>query len=255
MVDIDNDRNEKLSERLKIPVSALKPDQYTDILPIDEALQICRDNDLCTAFYYYSFSHTANKPKYRLCFIADEPVTNRGRQELIGQTLVSLFRQADTSCTNADRIFYGTDKNCVICDLNAVITFENILKAYTMPVSPTFKLNSDDDLNRLKQEFDFFGYLQQSNGEICKNNSTYAMFKYCELCGHEKDLVYYHKTKTFMCFGAGCHRGGSIIDYLMIAQGLNVVDAIAYFKYELCHLPKESKLDYAIRKTSRLILH
>ena len=50
MVDIDNDKD--------------KP-----ILTVEKALELCERYNLPPAFLYYSFSHTEQKPKFRLCFI------------------------------------------------------------------------------------------------------------------------------------------------------------------------------------------
>jgi len=58
-----------------------------------------------------------------------------------------------------------------------------------------------------------------------------------------------------MCFGAGCNRGGSIIDYIMLSNSIGLKQAIDYFKYDLLGLEKpiyskEQKRDYAIKKST-----
>jgi len=237
MVDIDND---------KATAPQLAP---------SEALAICKANNLQPSFYYYSFSHSEDKPKYRLCFVMDEVITDATTRVVIIEPLISLFPQSDTSCKNADRIFYGTNKDVVVCDLNACISLESVFNTY-IPQKPQQRHTTDNkddiELDRLKNEFDFFSYLTQRNGETLFNNSKCAMFKWCELCGHSKDLVFYHNTNTFNCFGAGCNRGGSIIDYLMLVNNFTVNEAINHLKYELLKLPKveyskEQKRDYAIK--------
>ena len=224
MVDIDNNRTD-------IP-----------ILTLDEALSICNEYHIPPAFYYYSFSHTEEKPKYRLVFILDKVITDTTTRFMIVQSLVSLFNQADTSCTNADRIFYGTDKDVITCDLSAHISIDNVLSVFVPPTeTPSNKANSnvlDSELDRLKKEFDFFSYLKSRNGDLKSNNNKYAMFKTCEVCGHNECLVYYYDKNTFYCFGENGNIGGSIIDYLMIVDNLNVSEAINKFKYELCGLDK-----------------
>lgn len=58
MVDIDNDNS-------SLPI--LKP---------SEALAICKKNNLFPIFFYYSFSHSKNKPKYRLVFLMNETIND-----------------------------------------------------------------------------------------------------------------------------------------------------------------------------------
>ena len=40
----------------------------------------------------------------------NESVKDENKRLLIASTLVALFPQADKSCVNADRIFFGTNK-------------------------------------------------------------------------------------------------------------------------------------------------
>ena len=85
------------------------------ILTIENAIQICRSNGILPIFYYPSFSYTDEKPKYRLLFIMDEVIKIEPKRFFIMETLNSLFTQADKSCTNADRIFFGTNKEVKLC--------------------------------------------------------------------------------------------------------------------------------------------
>ena len=166
---------------------------------------------------------------------------------VIVETLVKLFPQSDSSCKNADRVFYGTNKKAVICDLSATIDIESIMKLYEPPQEKT--INSavySTELDRLKRDFDFFGYLQQRNGETLFNNSKCAMFKECEICGHRNDLVYYHDTNTFNCFGANGNKGGTIIDYLIAVEHLSREEAVSRL-YQLSGIARPNKREYAIK--------
>ena len=169
MVDIDNDKD--------------KP-----ILTVEKALELCERYNLPPAFLYYSFSHTEQKPKFRLCFIMSETVTNTFLRAAIAETLVKIFPQSDTSCTNADRIFFGTNKDVCICDLSATVSIESIMSIYKPPQARQAKPD-DMELERLKRDFPFFAYLQERNGKTVFNNSKSAMFECCEICGDIIDLV------------------------------------------------------------------
>ena len=227
MVDIDNDKSDK------------------PVLSVSNALEICNRYNLPPAFYYYSFSHSEQKEKYRLCFVMNETVTNQALRVVIAQTLVKLFPQSDTSCTNADRIFYGTNKDVVICDLSATIDIENVLKLQEPQQQKQVK-TGNEELDRLKEDFDFFRYLQERNGKTVFNNSKCAMFERCEICGHKKDLVYYHETTTVNCLGASGNVGGSVIDYIIAVEKTDLKGAIDRL-YELSGITRPSKREYAIK--------
>lgn len=227
MVDIDNKKTD-------IP-----------ILTVEEAISICEKNCLPLAFYYFSFSHTEKIPKFRLIFVMNEVIKDPILRLMIMQRLIELFEQADTSCRNADRFFFGTNKEAVICDLKGSITVDTVLK---IPPKPTMEKKdksytgkTDSELDKLKRDFDFFNYIKKRNGAVKYDTSRYAMFENCEICGHHEDLVYYKDTNSFYCFSDDGNVGGTIIDYLMAVEGLNVKQAIKKFKKELCRMSKTSK--------------
>lgn len=213
-------------------------EQYP-ILSVEEAINICKNNNIPLAFYYYSFSHTEEKPKYRLVFILDKAVTNKEIRDKINKNLVSLFPQADKSCVNADRIYYGTNKEAKICNIDETLSVEHILSlSPPLEEKQTQKQEYDTELDKLKAEFDFFSYLEKRNGPIYRQGSNYITFENCEICGHKEDLTYYQDTNTFKCFGANGGQAGTIIDYLMITEKLTLRQAIDKFKYELCEIEK-----------------
>lgn len=216
------------------------------LLHVDEAIDICKKNHLPLAFYYYTFSHTAEIPKYRLVFVMDEVITDNTLRLMIIQNITNLFGQADTSCVNADRIFLGTNNEVIICNLEARISIDSILDIASKSIieKRVDFIEDDSELDKLKKEFDFFNYLKKrkKNGKLKYENDRYAMFEECEICGHKDDLVYFKDTNSFYCFGAGGNKGGSIIDYLMLVEKITLKQAIDKFKHELCGLKKEEKV-------------
>lgn len=211
-------------------------DETLPILTPKEAMKICRDNGVPPALCYKTFSDTEEKPKFRLMFKLNEPVKDESKRLLVASTLVALFPQADKSCVNADRIFFGTNRKVKILD--KTISFDKILELSAKQAAPVKELT---ELDKLKSEFDFENFLNEVCGEITRKTETYIMYKNCPICGHHDDFIYYKKSKTFKCFGAHGGAGGSIIDYLMATSKLSRKQAIDYFKYELCTLPKGSK--------------
>lgn len=227
MLDIDNTNTKKT------------------ILQVADAISICEKNGLHVAFYYFSFSHTEKLPKFRLVFVMNEVITDTILRDTVMRRLIDLFEQADASCTNADRVFFGTNKEAKILDLKARITIDNILKIPPKSVIIKKKKISrtDKELEELINKFDFFSYLKERNGELECENSRYAMFKTCEICGHHNDLVYYPETNSFNCFSDKGKVGGTIIDYLKEVYKLTPSQAIKKFKKELCKkMSKELEL-------------
>ncbi|MDB7817147.1 YfjI family protein [Intestinimonas butyriciproducens] len=209
------------------------------ILRVKDARAICRDNGLPLAFYYQTFSHTKEHPKFRLAFVMDKPITDEGMRKHIMETLANLFPQSDKSCVNADRIFHGTNKSAKLLNENARISCENI-EGVSFPTHPEehrsghsshMSGRSDPELDELVKNFDLFGYLKERNGAF-RRTSKGVVFDDCEICRHHGNLMYVKETNTFCCRSKDV--GGSIIDYLIHAEGLTKAQAIHKFKHELC---------------------
>lgn len=211
-------------------------------LTIKGAKEICRENHLPLAFYYQTFSHTKEHPKFRLGFVMDKPVADEDKRRKIVETLVALFPQSDKSCVNADRIFHGTNKRAKLLNENARISWEKI-EAVNLPTrsekhrSGNFRhaeMRSDLELDELVRNFDLFGYLKERNGSFRRTGKG-VVFQDCEICGNHDNLMYVAETNTFCCRSQD--KGGSIIDYLKYAEGLTTAQAIEKLKNELCSPP------------------
>ena len=225
------------------------------LLTVEEALSICRNRKISPVLYYPTYSHSDKKPKFRLVFLSDTVIRDNNARTTIMECLTALFAQGDTSCKNADRIFYGTNKEAVVVDEAATFSVDDLVSTYIPDqgiISSDSHLSSyeNNELERLKNEFDLFDYMRQRNGELLYSRGNYTMFKTCELCGHKEDLVYYRDTNRFKCFGANCNKGGTIIDYLMISQNMNVGEAIRYFKHTLCGIPEDAYVPVSNRMTA-----
>ena len=107
LVDIDNEEN-------------------GPILYFKDAKRICAKHGLSPAFIYQTFNYCKEKPKFRIAFIMDTPVTDEAVRKRIIETLVKLFPQSDKSCVNADRIFHGTNKRVILLSESARISWESI---------------------------------------------------------------------------------------------------------------------------------
>lgn len=101
-IDIDND--------LAVTERGFKPLAFTDA--IDRAVY----NRLPLALSYPSFSSSpdpsapASEQRYRLVFMVEAPITGRQTAERYAHALYSVYPEADSSTTELERMFYGTDK-------------------------------------------------------------------------------------------------------------------------------------------------
>ena len=159
------------------------------------------------------------------------------------EILINLFPQSDKAWQNADRLFFGTDKKVVIINEQTRISMDDIYNAHSpISIPASQQQNSNDELNNLKRTFDLFGYMKQRNGDFRKINRGY-MFKQCNICEHKDDLMYYEDTNTFYCFGANGRKGGSIIDYIMYSEKVDVKTAINKL-YELSGKPRQHNVEF-----------
>lgn len=173
----------------------------------------------------------------------DTIITEPNTRRMIVERLISVFPQSDKACTNANRIFLGTDKEVVLHSKTARISLEEILaipcdtpsSGQPSKGSASRELRSNPELAKQIRSFDFLSYLAERNGAYSGSGNIIS-FENCEVCGHKNDLRYYKDTNTFYCFSSSGEVGGTIIDYLMAVEGLTVGQAIDKFTNELCQL-------------------
>lgn len=208
------------------------------ILYFKDAKRICTKHGLSPAFIYQTFNYRKEKPKFRIAFIMDTPVTDEAVRKRIIETLVKLFPQSDKSCVNADRIFHGTNKRVILLSESARISWESIRNIHlpsqnkNHDFDPPSHLSGRSDLalDEAVRSFDFFEYLKKRNGDFRESNGS-IVFQDCEVCGHHDNLMYVPTTNTFYCHSKNV--GGSIIDYLIHTEGLSQSEAIFKLKNEL----------------------
>lgn len=208
------------------------------ILRPNDAKKICHEYGLSPAFYYQTFSYCKEKPKFRIAFIMDNPVVEEIARRKIIETLVAIFPQSDKSCVNADRIFHGTNKRVILLSESARISWESI-QNITLPTRDETRSSGSSSrssrrldlaLEETIHHFDLFEYLKERNGAFRRNNNS-IVFKNCEICGHHDNLMYVPDTNSFFCHSKGV--GGSIVDYLIYAEGLSQAQAISKLRNEL----------------------
>ena len=147
-----------------------------NMLTLDEALYICKKYNIQPTFSYYTYSNTQSVPRFRIAFIMNNTITNKKEREKIIKTLVALFPNHDDNCTNADRMFLGTNQETFIYDENATISLEQI--------DNIIKLKNCNTLNNTYNKCN-----NSTDNKILKGNRNNKLFIHaCKLA--EKDLSF-----------------------------------------------------------------
>lgn len=145
---------------------------FDDGMTLNEALK----NDFFqryASFLYTTFSHTEQHNKFRVVFVLSEVITNYKKVEAILRKLMEMFPQADKSCKDATRLFFGGTKLFVFDysnQLNVIDFIDNTLlgdiqgdnsniSPQCLPLKP--KKNSESD--KYAKHIDWI-----INGDMCK---------------------------------------------------------------------------------------
>lgn len=207
----------------------------------EDILRTCESYKIKPFMIYETFSSTPEHPKYRILFLCNELITDCKKREIAIKTLVRLFPQADSACTNADRMFFGTNKKVSFVDENATFFFDDIVRI-NGELPPAIKPengNTDNkfnnngiDLFEEVRKYDLPSLLEKECEKISRKGSNYTMYYKCPICNGHDDLVYYPNTNMFTCFGK--NESGNIITYLMKTRNMKKADAVKYFLHDLC---------------------
>lgn len=227
-----------------------------DPLTVEKVLERCSSWWLKPALIYETFSSSPEWQKFRIVFVSEQVITDRTRAEKLQLALIGIFPECDAACKNADRLFFG-GKTVLYEDDTAVITSETAEKlvniydfSFTVPSAASGK---DKQLDELKRNFDFLGYIRSFGGSERRIGKC-IQFNPCPICGHNDDFCFYPETNTFKCFGASGDCGGSVIDFIMHREQTDRKAAIHKFKYELCGL-SEAKDKAKFKKDSMIKRH
>lgn len=104
---------------------------YIDIddgLTITEAVNKCRELSLPPALIYTSFSHSAEKPKFRIVWQLSDVVIDRRLYKHMLTYLIKSFG-GDAACKDAVRLIYGsTPASIKLCQPDDIINTEELQK-------------------------------------------------------------------------------------------------------------------------------
>lgn len=100
--------------------------------------QVLAENNCKSAFMYDTFGSTPEQERFRFALVSDEEFTDKAERDAVQAAIIAMFPQSDTECTNADRIFFGTDKGLIdeYTDFEAVCKKSDLLalaEKYKLP--------------------------------------------------------------------------------------------------------------------------
>lgn len=72
--------------------------------------EVLAAHNMKAAFMYETFNSTAENQRFRFALVSDEEFTDKDERDRVQAAIIALFPQSDLTCTNADRMFFGTDK-------------------------------------------------------------------------------------------------------------------------------------------------
>lgn len=90
---------------------------------------------------YETFNSTPENQRFRIALVSDEEFTDKAERDRVQAAIIALFPQSDLTCTNADRMFFGTDKGLIdgYTDFEAVCRKADLLAladALNIPENP-----------------------------------------------------------------------------------------------------------------------
>ena len=212
-------------------------------LTVEEVLRRCEQWGIKPSLIYETFSSTEEWQKFRVVFVSEVLITDSTERDKAQRFLMELFPESDKACKNKDRLFFG-GKESLYFDEAAFLVIKDLPelpkqdkhKGQTKPTRTTGNA-ATMDLEELKRQFDFLGYIRSFGGEE-KASSGRIGFNPCPICGHNDDFYYYLSTNTFNCFSTSGNIGGSVIDFIMGKYSLGKTRAIEFFKYDLLGISK-----------------
>ena len=87
---------------------------FDGTISIEETLQRFRSFGIEPNFYYFTFSHTSENPRFRIVLLTDFELSDYKTAEKIRLGLKKLFPESDPLCFDAARIFYGGKESILL---------------------------------------------------------------------------------------------------------------------------------------------
>ena len=252
--DIDNDTGKKDADGHKI--------RLADPLTPEKAREVMAQHGIDPYFMYYSFSNADNWPKFRIVLVLDAPITDPATANNLIARFTGIFNKAvyhcaDTTASDNARLYYGGKADSVFYTsgqttstqlLQALPVYEAVQPAET----PTEAVKNEWEYKRTpaqqnglqrpysalqaqfeadKESFNLAAYVESTTNSRPVKRGRALFFNPCPICGHNDDFQV--TGSVYHCHSASGGTGGSIIDYLMNKDGLDMGAACDKFKYDI----------------------
>lgn len=258
--DIDNDTGKKDADGHKI--------RLADPLTPEKAREVMAQHGIDPYFMYYSFSNADNWPKFRIVLVLDAPITDPATANNLIARFTGIFNKAvyhcaDTTASDNARLYYGGKADSVFYTsgqttstqlLQALPVYEAVQPAET----PTEAVKNEWEYKRTpaqqnglqrpysalqaqfeadKESFNLAAYVESTTNSRPVKRGRALFFNPCPICGHNDDFQV--TGSVYHCHSASGGTGGSIIDYLMNKDGLDMGAACDKFKYDIMKYDRE----------------
>lgn len=258
--DIDNDTGKKDADGHKI--------RLAEPLTPEKAREVMAQHGIDPYFMYYSFSNADNWPKFRIVLVLDAPITDPATANDLIARFTGIFNKAvyhcaDTTASDNARLYYGGKADSIIYQsgrttstelLQALPLYEAVQPAET----PTEAVKNEWEYKRTpaqqnglqrpysalqaqfeadKESFNLAAYVESTTNSRPVKRGRALFFNPCPICGHNDDFQV--TGSVYHCHSASGGTGGSIIDYLMNKDGLDMGAACDKFKYEIMGYDRE----------------
>lgn len=258
--DIDNDTGKKDADGHKI--------RLADPLTPEKAREVMAQHGIDPYFMYYSFSNADNWPKFRIVLVLDAPITDPATANDLIARFTGIFNKAvyhcaDTTASDNARLYYGGKADCIIYQsgrttstelLQALPVYEDV-QATEKPAEavkmeweykrtpapqnglqrPYSALQAQFEAD--KESFNLAAYVESTTNSRPVKRGRALFFNPCPICGHNDDFQV--TGSVYHCHSANGGTGGSIIDYLMNKDNIDMGAACDKFKYEIMGYNRE----------------
>ncbi len=216
---------------------ALDFDNKERFIGSGDAIERLKEHGIPTAICYRSYSSTPEHERYRLVIALDERIDDAKLALSLQRRLLALFPEADQSCKDLSRMFYGTNRKVDVVEEHRA-AIESILglpdpEDIKENEAPRRKPRAFDpasapegwvDLEALKRDGDLLGIAERlTDAPTFKIGGVVYFPGECPVCGHRDCFRYFEDGNAWHCFGGSNHTGfsgGSIIDFIMAVNGL-----------------------------------
>ena len=258
--DIDNDTGKKDADGHKI--------RLAEPLTPEKAREVMAQHGIDPYFMYYSFSNADNWPKFRIVLVLDAPITDPATANDLIARFTGIFNKAvyhcaDTTASDNARLYYGGKADCIIYQsgrttstelLQALPVYEEV-QATEKPAeavkteweykrTPAAQNGLQGPYSALqaqfeadKESFNLAAYVESTTNSRPVKRGRALFFNPCPICGHNDDFQV--TGSVYHCHSSSGGTGGSVIDYLMNKDGLDMGAACDKFKYDIMKYDRE----------------